>query len=228
MTARIEFRQIVLLVVAGLISAVVAIVFGAFLNADAFSTTIMAGIVNSVCWIVGYQLLSQRRGWISLRARFSHVGGKILLMSSASALLLIVLLSAVLECLKWIGINIATPPDIVMPTTRFQALLLVGYIVIIGPFAEELMFRGLLLDWLRLRIDVMLAALLVSLLFALSHNNSLHRGVIGWIELSDRLLIGVATSFLALRFKSLLPPFVLHATNNCVAAIFLVHSSRLL
>jgi membrane protease YdiL (CAAX protease family) len=41
----------------------------------------------------------------------------------------------------------------------------------------------------------------------------------GGLALFDRFLLGMATSFLALRYKSLRPAFVLHAVNNGVAAL---------
>jgi membrane protease YdiL (CAAX protease family) len=81
------------------------------------------------------------------------------------------------------------------------------------------MFRGLLLDWLRQRIAVWPTIVIISLLFASLHNNSLSSGLAGWLIFGHRFLLGVGTSFLAVQYKSLRAPFILHATNNGIACV---------
>jgi membrane protease YdiL (CAAX protease family) len=189
-------------------------------NASPFPTAMLAGTVNDLCWIGGYRALSASRAWPSLQIRFAPVERRIVLASAAGAIALIVFIMAVAEILMSLGIKITGTPNSGMTASDLRQLpIAILFIVIIGPFAEELMFRGLLLDWLRQKIAAWQAMVLISLLFAALHNHSFGNGVAGWLALGDRFLLGMATSFLALRYKSLRPSFVLHAVNNGVAAV---------
>jgi membrane protease YdiL (CAAX protease family) len=180
----------------------------------------LAGTVNDLCWIGGYQALSGSRGWQGLRSRFAAVEGKVVLASAAGAVAVIVFMLAAAEILTSLGIKITgTPNSGVTASDLRQLPISILFIVIVGPFAEELMFRGLLLDWLKQKIAAWQAMVLISLLFAALHNHGFGNGVAGWLSLVDRFLLGMAASFLALRYKSLRPCFILHAVNNAVAAI---------
>jgi membrane protease YdiL (CAAX protease family) len=105
------------------------------------------------------------------------------------------------------------------PSGIDQLPLTVLFVVILAPFAEELVFRGLLLDWLKQKLSARQAILITSLIFALLHDNHLMTGAAGWIELVDRFLMGVGASILALRGHSLRGSFVMHAANNMIACI---------
>jgi membrane protease YdiL (CAAX protease family) len=192
-------------------------------NASAFQTAMFAGTVNDLCWIGGYQILSGSRGWQGLRSRFAAVERKVVLASAAGAVAVIVFVMAVAEILMLFGIKITGTPNGGLTAGDLRQLpISILFIVIVGPFAEELMFRGLLLDWLKQRIAAWQAMMLISLLFAALHKHSFGNGVAGWLALLDRFLLGMATSLLALRYKSLRPSFILHAVNNGVAAIAIV------
>jgi membrane protease YdiL (CAAX protease family) len=192
-------------------------------NTSPFQTAMFAGTVNDLCWIGGYRALSGSRGWPSLQIRFAPVDVRVLAASAAGAIALMVFITAVAEILILFGIRITgTPNGGVTASDLHQLPISILFIVIIGPFAEELMFRGLLLDWLRQRIAAWQAVVLISLLFAALHGHSFGNGVAGWLALADRFLLGMALSFLALRYKSLRPSFILHAVNNGVAAVAIV------
>lgn len=192
-------------------------------NASPFQTAMFAGTVNDLCWIGGHRALSGSRGWPSLQIRFAPVDGKVLAASAAGAIALMVFITAVAEILILFGVKITgTPNGGVTASDLHQLPISILFIVFIGPFAEELMFRGLLLDWLKQRLAAWQAVVLISLLFAALHSHSFGNGVAGWLALADRFLLGIATSFLALRYKSLRPSFALHAVNNGVAAIAIV------
>jgi membrane protease YdiL (CAAX protease family) len=85
--------------------------------------------------------------------------------------------------------------------------------------AEELMFRGLLLDWLRQHLPTGAAVLAGSLVFAALHGISFHSGAGTWLAFADRTLLGVGASLFTLRTGSLRPGIVLHATTNGLAVI---------
>lgn len=192
-------------------------------NQAPFTTAMLAGTVNDLCWIAGYRALSGSRGWAGLQIRFAPVDRKVLAASAAGAIALMVFITAVAEILILFGIKITgTPNGGVTAGDLHQLPISILFIVLIGPFAEELMFRGLLLDWLKQRIAAWQAVVLISLLFAALHSHSFSNGVAGWLALADRFLLGIATSFLALRYKSLRPSFILHAVNNGLAAVAIV------
>ena len=143
-----------------------------------------------------------------------------MLASVAGALALNVFPDAAIWILRGAGIKVADiPADAIGPSGIEQLPLTVLFLVILAPFAEELMFRGLLLDWLRQKLAAWPAILISSLIFALLHDNHLMTGPIGWVELADRFLMGVGASILALRGQSLRGSFVIHGANNMIVCI---------
>jgi membrane protease YdiL (CAAX protease family) len=111
------------------------------------------------------------------------------------------------------------PANAMIPGDLGQLSLAILVVVILAALAEELMFRGLMLDWLKQKIAAWQAILIISLFFALLHDNHLRAGLAGWIELGDRFLMGVGTSIIAIRGRSLRGSFVMHATNNLIACV---------
>jgi len=81
------------------------------------------------------------------------------------------------------------------------------------------MTRGLLLDWLRQKLPVWPAILISAVIFGLLHGVALHDGATGWLQLGYRIGFGILTAWLALRYQSLRPSFVFHATHNCFIVI---------
>jgi membrane protease YdiL (CAAX protease family) len=63
------------------------------------------------------------------------------------------------------------------------------------------------------------AALILSVLFALLHNNGFKLGAIGALAFGVRMTLGLISSVFAVRFSSLRPSFVMHATFNAVACV---------
>jgi membrane protease YdiL (CAAX protease family) len=66
-------------------------------------------------------------------------------------------------------------------------------------------------------MNVWIAAVTLSVIFSLLHNNPFSSGAIGWFAFADRFLAGLGASGLAIKYRSLLPAFVMHATFNAVA-----------
>jgi membrane protease YdiL (CAAX protease family) len=225
----IRLRDIALLVVGGLIvGAVLGIIFVAVARSLTHSKFV-AGIVTGTAlygsWLIGYGWLAEARGWDSLRARFSGARPKVLLAAAATGIGLIVLLAAVGSLLRWLGIDVVPLPSPgILPQNVSQLSFAIALVAIIGPLAEELLFRGLLLDWLRLKINVWAAALILSVIFALLHDNGFKLGVIGAMAFGVRMTLGLASSAFAIRYRSLRPSFVMHAAYNgvaCVASVFI-------
>jgi membrane protease YdiL (CAAX protease family) len=217
---RIRFGSILLLFFVGLGVAIFAVALSAAFEAPAFARGLLALAVGDLCWIWGYQLLSEDRGWVSLRGRFSKVRSRVLWACVAGAIAPMLLFVATIKILMWSGIELPPLPasDLLMGGLHWLPVVFL-VIVIIGPAAEELMVRGLLLDWLRQKMPVWPAILTSALVFGLLHGIALHSGASGWLQLGYRSGLGILGAYLAVRYQSLRPSFVLHATNNCVVVI---------
>jgi membrane protease YdiL (CAAX protease family) len=92
---------------------------------------------------------------------------------------------------------------------REPGQLLASLVVIGGlaPLAEELAFRGLLYGWLETRWGPRVAVVGSALAFAVSHWEPAHMAV--------ALPAGLFLGLLRWRSRSLLPPLIAHAANNC-------------
>ncbi|MDP9087220.1 MAG: CPBP family intramembrane metalloprotease [Pseudomonadota bacterium] len=215
---RIRFSKIAWLFVLGFAAQfVIYLLFHAF-NAS-LTATVMASIAaNALCWIAGYELFSFDADWGSLTSRFRPVEPKVLWASAAAPVGLVLSFSAIVQILVRAGVQMQSIPIPAYLTSDLFSLPLQFLVVIlVGPFAEELMFRGLLLDWLKQNMPVWAAVLAGALLFGLAHGVSVRSGASGWAQLVYRVILGLVTSLTVLRFNSLRPSFVLHAANNAIA-----------
>ncbi|HVN72476.1 MAG TPA: CPBP family intramembrane glutamic endopeptidase [Desulfomonilia bacterium] len=88
------------------------------------------------------------------------------------------------------------------PLDGWPLFLITG--CIIGPFAEELFFRGLLYAWMRQRLPAVICIILTSLLFA-----SMHSGI-SVIQLTG----GIVFASLYEWRKSIWAPFMVHMIAN--------------
>ncbi len=100
------------------------------------------------------------------------------------------------------------PPTIVI-------LRIIG-IVILAPFGEELLFRGLLFERLGVRFGPIAAIILTSIAFGLAHIQYEPLGMI--LVLVDGLFFG----FVRYRTGSMLVTFFCHSLNNLYVALFLL------
>jgi membrane protease YdiL (CAAX protease family) len=94
----------------------------------------------------------------------------------------------------------------------FQAGILVIALAVVattvvGPFVEELIFRGLILPSWEARWGTRWAVAVSSLLFAVMH----------LADMAGALLFGVVTAVAYLRTRMLLVPFLIHASTNAAA-----------
>jgi len=224
----VRLRDIALLLVGGLIVGTVlgVIALAVSRTHSRFAEGIIAASAIYGSWAVGYQRLAVKRGWDSLQVRFSGTPPKVLLVAAASGVGLIVLASAAESLLRWFGIDVASLPSLaILPRNAIQLVFALVLVAIIAPIAEELIFRGLLLDWLKSRINVWAAALILSVLFALLHNNGFKLGAVGALAFGFRMTTGLVSSVFAIRYRTLRPSFVLHATVNGIACVLSVLNS---
>lgn len=114
--------------------------------------------------------------------------------------------------LEGMGITVPMEASVFMPQSAAEYLLAFAVSGLLPAFSEELMFRGLLLHFLRRRYGDRRAIWLSSLLFAL-----LHLSLQGFSLL---LVIGLFLAALTLRYESLWPAVLFHGLYN-IAAILL-------
>jgi membrane protease YdiL (CAAX protease family) len=220
----IHFRHIALLLFGGIFGGLVIGLIAAFaaygFTKSQFVTGNVFGSVLDGSLILGYHWSAQEWNWIGLRDRFAPIGRMPLLLGALAAPALIALTSIVGLVLKIAGINLAETPDpSILPHHWAQLPFALLLIVILAPICEELFFRGLLLDWLRQKMNVWIAALILSVIFSLLHLNPFSLGAVGWLAFFHRFLIGISASALAIKYRSLWPSFTLHATVNGIACI---------
>jgi membrane protease YdiL (CAAX protease family) len=224
----IRFRHIALLLLGGVVAgSILGLVIGipvyGFTDSK-FVLGMVMGISVYGSLILGYHWLSREHDWGSIRARFSPVATKTLILSALGAIALIAFIAIVDWILRWAGIKIANVPSPIELESWTQLPLALFLIVIVAPVCEELLFRGLLLDWLRQKMNVWLAAAILSLVFSLLHNNPFSLGAVGWLAFAERFLLGLGASAVAIKYRSLRPSFALHATLNAIACIVSVYA----
>jgi membrane protease YdiL (CAAX protease family) len=220
----IRFRHIALLLVGGIIVGVVtALIVSApvyVFSHSKFALSAILGICVYGAWIIGYHRLSQNYRWTDLRTRFAPVGKKPLVLSALGGIGLVVLIASAGALLSWAGVKVEpVPSPDILPRTWSEVPLAVFVIVFVGPIAEELIFRGLLLDWLKQKINVWTAAVTISVIFSLLHNNPFSMGSVGWLAFTHRCLLGLIASALTIKYRSLRPSLVMHGTMNAIACI---------
>lgn len=87
--------------------------------------------------------------------------------------------------------------------------------VVIAPLQEELLFRGILLPWLRRKLGPRSAIALSSLIFAALHSDA-------WPAPIPLFVLALFLGYLAHHTNSLVGPITLHATFNAVSMIVLL------
>ena len=128
---RIRFGSILLLFFAGLAVSVLAVIMCAAYGVPAFARSLAALAVADLCWIWGYQLLSEDRSWVSLRGRFSKVRSRILWACVAGAIAPIALFVATIKILMWSGIDLPPLPAPEFLTGGLHWLPVVFLVVVI-------------------------------------------------------------------------------------------------
>lgn len=93
--------------------------------------------------------------------------------------------------------------------TQLEYILAFLSLVIIAPFAEELLFRGYLLGKLRRAMPLWIAVLITSVLFALVHFQ--------WNVALDVFALSIVLCVLRVMTKSLWAPILLHSLKNGLA-----------
>lgn len=97
-----------------------------------------------------------------------------------------------------------------VPKENFNILLILAT-GILGPILEEIMFRGLIYDYLK-EEDKKQSMILTTVLFALSHT--------GIINILYAFVLGIILIYLKEHYKSLKAPIFFHIGVNVIAILF--------
>ena len=174
-------------------------------------------LLGSLAWLV------RRRG-LDFRKAFGLVGFPVfasaawIVATLVSLRLLSTMYGAVAQMLGW------EPPTTVALTSWFGPdvvglFLSIVMVVVVGPFVEEIVFRGMLLPALRQAWDTRTAIVLSALAFSASHATP-------WSFVPTALL-GIGLGWIAVSRGSVWPAIALHSLYNAVgvAAIFYVQGA---
>jgi len=116
-----------------------------------------------------------------------------------------------------------------VPHSLEQLSIALLAIAIVGPFVEEIYFRGLLLRWLRERMPLAVAAIPNALLFAATHFRfASHVGIEGWVLSGALFVFGLFAVAWASATRSLWPAIAAHGMYNATlisAPLFAGHAS---
>lgn len=95
-------------------------------------------------------------------------------------------------------------------------------LVLIPPYVEEMLFRGVVFGGIRKSTKFFWAALWTSILFAIPHSfEGTKSGSILWIAGVDTLVLSFVLCYLREKTGSLWASIILHMTKNCIAFLSL-------
>jgi uncharacterized protein len=94
-------------------------------------------------------------------------------------------------------------------------------LLVISPIWEEVLFRGLLQDWLRARLqDIVVSILIVNLLFMFIHYTVNHE----ILYLLPIFICGVVFSIIKLHYSRIIYPILLHAYYNLLLFLYMSYA----
>jgi len=166
-----------------------------------------------------YAALARIRVWPSLRDRFAPVPLGVVVMALAAALCLKALFVGLAELASELGAAFPDPAPDPLLSSSLEDWAVIPAAILVAPFWEELLFRGLLIDRLYRSLSVGGAVLVSSVAFALVHDNQFALGLTGILLFAERFALGAVAAVLALRHRSLMPAFLFHAANNLIAEL---------
>ncbi|RNF38891.1 CPBP family intramembrane glutamic endopeptidase [Planococcus salinus] len=196
---------------------VVAIVWFLQLPMDAYTGDLIVQVIMYIVvpgWFFAYHFQKQQvplsrvvfakgvKSWIA-----PMLGVVVLLILFSTGMMWLQML-ALLQVAPWLVDLILEP--VPLPDNTLYLVLTALILSVIGPIAEEFIFRGLLLKRLIRKTSMWGGVLISSILFGI-----LHADIVG------AFLFGVIASLLYLRTGNLLLPILLHVFNNTIAVLLM-------
>ncbi len=90
------------------------------------------------------------------------------------------------------------------------------FTALLGPFSEELLFKGVLFKFLRQKYNFIISALVSSLIFGILHFN--------FSSIIFTIFLGMVTAYAFEKSKSIIPPAIIHIIINTMAANMILFS----
>lgn len=103
-------------------------------------------------------------------------------------------------------------PDIAneLVNSSSNLMYIVVYTVILVPIAEELVFRGVILNRLNNKVNFIYAIIISSILFSLVH---------GFGRLTPTFFFGLCMCIIYLKTNNIIIPIIIHVLNNAIATV---------
>ena len=176
----------------------------------------LTGLLLVATWLFAVRRHGARWRTLGLAA---PVGASQIALSAACLALSIGFLVVFVSLAERFGPDILVPEPIDADRLGSGVFLAanVAIVVLVGPFAEEVFFRGFLLTALMPSVGAFRAAALASALFAAGH---IDVGV-----MVPFFFTGLLLSWLYVRTRSIWPPMLAHAGQNMLAIIGLLAST---
>jgi hypothetical protein len=147
--------------------------------------------------------------------RFKSVKIKLLIPVFTAGLSLIIIIDEIDRLLSVFfekPENISQIQELMKIDSLYSGLIIVGVIIFLGPFVEEIVFRGFFQQVLEEKLGNITSAVLISAFtFAVLHFNP------WWVI--QIYILGFFMAFLAYRTDSILLPFFIHALNNGISVV---------
>lgn len=103
----------------------------------------------------------------------------------------------------------------------FDYLVVFITLVVLPPIAEEILFRGFMYQNLKSVINVRVAAVITSALFAVAHLEFFGNNSLNWIAAIDTFVLSLFLIWLLNKTNNLWAPILLHALKNLIAFVAL-------
>ena len=197
---------------AGIIYAVIAVAGASLFHGEADAGSVLAGTETAVLFAYLLTAAAILLLWFRLRhkplgeaAGLRRCSGWTAAFCAFAAVGLFVVLQLALALLPeaWM-----TDYSEYMDVLLSDGLLPAVSIVLMGPLAEELMFRGVIQTRLARAMPAWIAVVLQAVLFGVTHGTP--------IQMAYAFLIGLALGFLRSRTGSILPGFAAHVAFNAM------------
>lgn len=206
------------LVAAFIVTAAVAFLSGSLAGADYLLLGVPAGTL--AFWVALWAALVRHRKWswgglgfVSSRRSFWHLVWQVP-VALMTSLVGAALLGAIVNVQPGTERQRGVIDSLNIPVWMSVTVALCT--VLLFPAAEEVIFRRLLLDWLRTKLPSAAAVLIATAVFAAVH---LVPAVMIYV-----LFLGLSACVLRLWHRSLWAPLALHATNNAIVAMIVIRA----
>ena len=104
--------------------------------------------------------------------------------------------------------------------TISPSVILISGAIILAPIAEELLFRGLILNALtKKKINIHWAILIQACFFVLLHNFTFENTLSSHIGIAQSLIDGILYGYARKYTKSIYTPITMHMTGNAIAIL---------